>query len=81
MNKLKYRSIFISDVHLGSKNCKAEYLLDFLRSTESDYLYLVGDIFDLWEMRKKDVADICSWIIREVLQHLEERFVDRTGSE
>jgi UDP-2,3-diacylglucosamine pyrophosphatase LpxH len=52
MNKLKYRSIFISDVHLGSKNCKAEYLLDFLRSTESEYLYLVGDIFDLWEMRK-----------------------------
>ena len=52
MTQLKYRSIFISDVHLGTKHCKAEYLLSFLQSTESEYLYLVGDIFDLWEMKK-----------------------------
>jgi UDP-2,3-diacylglucosamine pyrophosphatase LpxH len=52
MPKLFYRSIFISDVHMGTRNCKANYLLDFLRSTDSEYLYLVGDIFDLWAMKK-----------------------------
>ncbi|MGV6816802.1 MAG: UDP-2,3-diacylglucosamine diphosphatase [Thiotrichales bacterium] len=49
---LRYRSVFISDIHLGSKDCKAEYLLDFLRSVECEQLYLVGDIFDFWAMRK-----------------------------
>lgn len=52
MNKLEYRSIFISDVHLGTKDCQAEYLLDFLDNTQSEYLYLVGDIFDIWSMKK-----------------------------
>jgi UDP-2,3-diacylglucosamine pyrophosphatase LpxH len=42
----RYRAIWISDVHLGTKGCKARILLDFLRSTESQFLYLVGDIFD-----------------------------------
>jgi UDP-2,3-diacylglucosamine pyrophosphatase LpxH len=48
----KYRSIWISDVHLGFKGCKADYLLDFLSATESDYLYLVGDIIDIWSMKR-----------------------------
>lgn len=52
MSQLKFRSIFISDVHLGTKNCKAGYLLDFLQQSETDTLYLVGDIFDLWQMKK-----------------------------
>lgn len=47
----KYRAIWISDVHLGFKGCKADYLLDFLHSTESDYLYLVGDIIDMWSLK------------------------------
>src|SRR5262245_29065964 len=42
----RYRSIWISDVHLGTKGCKARILLDFLRHTESQHLYLVGDIVD-----------------------------------
>ena len=49
---LDYRSIWISDVHLGFKGCKADLLLDFLKSVNSDYLYLVGDIVDLWSMSK-----------------------------
>lgn len=53
MSNFTYRSIFISDIHLGTKNCKANYLLDFLRSTSSEYLYLVGDIFDLVSMKKR----------------------------
>ena len=72
MSQSNYRSIFISDLHLGTKNCKAEYLLDFLRSTESEYLYLVGDIFDLWEM-KKSVYWTASQneIIREIFHKAE----------
>jgi len=50
---MKFRSIWISDTHLGGKNIKSRELLDFLTRTESDYLYLVGDIFDLWQLRRK----------------------------
>jgi UDP-2,3-diacylglucosamine pyrophosphatase LpxH len=48
----RYRSIWISDIHLGTRGCKAEFLLDFLRSTESEHLYLVGDILDIWRLRR-----------------------------
>jgi len=47
----RHRAIFISDIHLGTRGCKAEYLLDFLRHNESDVLYLVGDVIDGWAMR------------------------------
>lgn len=50
---MKFRSIWISDTHLGSKNIKSKELLDFLKKTESDYLYLVGDIFDLWLLKRR----------------------------
>ena len=49
----RYRTIFISDVHLGTRGCKADCLLDFLRHVESDYLYLVGDIIDGWRLDKR----------------------------
>ena len=42
----RYRTIWISDIHLGTRGCQADYLLDFLRASDSDYLYLVGDIVD-----------------------------------
>ena len=48
---LKCRTIWISDVHLGSKYCKAKQLLEFLDRIEFDQLYLVGDIVDLLAMR------------------------------
>jgi UDP-2,3-diacylglucosamine pyrophosphatase LpxH len=48
----RYRAIFISDTHLGTRGCKADYLLDFLRHNESDSLYLVGDVIDGWAMKK-----------------------------
>lgn len=51
-SRFRFRSIFISDVHLGTRGCNAGMLLDFLRRTESDYLYLVGDIIDYWRLRK-----------------------------
>ncbi|MGC2303601.1 UDP-2,3-diacylglucosamine diphosphatase [Candidatus Binatus sp.] len=43
-----YRTIWISDVHLGTRACKASSLLDFLRHHISETLYLVGDIVDGW---------------------------------
>ncbi|WP_347261696.1 UDP-2,3-diacylglucosamine diphosphatase [Rudaea sp.] len=53
MQTRRYRSIFISDVHLGLRDCQAGYLLDFLRATTSERLYLVGDIVDLENMLLK----------------------------
>jgi UDP-2,3-diacylglucosamine pyrophosphatase LpxH len=46
------RSVFISDVHLGTPGCQAAALLDFLKAHPSDHLYLVGDIVDGWQLRK-----------------------------
>jgi len=51
LHPLKYRSIWISDVHLGFRGCQAEFLLEFLQATECRRLYLVGDIIDVWAMR------------------------------
>jgi UDP-2,3-diacylglucosamine pyrophosphatase LpxH len=48
----RYRSIWISDIHLGTKGCQADLLLEFLRETESENLYLVGDIIDGWRLTK-----------------------------
>jgi UDP-2,3-diacylglucosamine pyrophosphatase LpxH len=48
----RYRSIWISDIHLGTPGCKAEYLVDFLKFNESDNLYLVGDIIDGWQLKR-----------------------------
>jgi len=50
--KTKYRSIFISDTHLGSKDAKADLLLDFLKHNSANTYYLVGDIIDLWKIKQ-----------------------------
>ncbi|WP_157015440.1 UDP-2,3-diacylglucosamine diphosphatase [Mesorhizobium xinjiangense] len=47
-----FRTLFISDVHLGSKPAKAEFLIDFLRFHEAETIYLVGDIVDGWRLRR-----------------------------
>ena len=49
---IKLRTVFISDIHLGFKGCSADLLLDFLHSVEMEYLFLVGDIIDVWSMKK-----------------------------
>src|SRR5262245_49150119 len=48
----RYRTIWLSDIHLGTPGCQAYYLLDFLRSHKADTLYLVGDILDGWQLKK-----------------------------
>ncbi len=50
---MHYRAIFISDIHLGTPGCQADALLSFLKANSSDYLYLVGDIVDGWQLRRK----------------------------
>jgi len=49
---MQYRSIFISDVHLGARGCKAEELCDFLSKNSCEVLYLVGDIIDFWKLNR-----------------------------
>jgi UDP-2,3-diacylglucosamine pyrophosphatase LpxH len=50
--KRHYRTVFLSDVHLGTRGCRAEFLADFLSQVECGHLYLVGDIVDGWRLRK-----------------------------
>ncbi len=50
---LRFRTIFISDLHLGTSGCQAKRLLEFLKATESDKLYLVGDIIDGWQLKRR----------------------------
>jgi UDP-2,3-diacylglucosamine pyrophosphatase LpxH len=49
---LNVRTVWISDLHLGTPGCQAKALLEFLRTTESQTLYLVGDIIDGWQLRR-----------------------------
>jgi UDP-2,3-diacylglucosamine pyrophosphatase LpxH len=71
-----YRSIFISDVHLGTRGCRSDFLADFLRRASCQHLYLVGDIIDGWRLRKSWYWDEShDEVLRLILRHA------RTGSE
>ena len=48
----RVRTLFLSDIHLGTRACQAERLLDFLREYAADELYLIGDIVDFWAMKR-----------------------------
>ena len=52
VNTTSYRSVFISDTHLGTRGCRAEFLADFLKSVTCENLFLVGDIIDGWRLRR-----------------------------
>jgi UDP-2,3-diacylglucosamine pyrophosphatase LpxH len=68
---MKYRSIYISDFHLGTKYCKSAELLNFLENNESDYLYLVGDILDNWNFGKKE------WYFNDTQQKVVDNIIKR----
>ncbi len=53
MKRQRFRTVFLSDVHLGSRGCRAEELQRFLKRIDCDELYLVGDIVDFWRIRKR----------------------------
>ncbi|MHB8862956.1 MAG: UDP-2,3-diacylglucosamine diphosphatase [Pirellulaceae bacterium] len=74
---MKLRSLFISDVHLGSRHAKTEYLLEFLkqvkRHTYLESLYIVGDFVDGWKLKRSWYwTDDCNLILRKVLSFLKE---------
>ena len=50
--KRKYRAVFVSDTHLGTRAARVDLFLDFLKSVECEQLYLVGDIIDGWRLKK-----------------------------
>ncbi|WP_374279760.1 UDP-2,3-diacylglucosamine diphosphatase [Novosphingobium sp.] len=67
--KRHYRTVWISDVHLGTRGCNAALLLDFLRTAECEVLYLVGDIVDGWRLRKGWYwPDAHNEVVRRVLK-------------
>ncbi|MEM9269299.1 MAG: UDP-2,3-diacylglucosamine diphosphatase [Pseudomonadota bacterium] len=49
---MKYRTLFLSDIHLGTRGCQADLLLDFLDHYDAETLFLVGDIFDGWRLSR-----------------------------
>lgn len=50
--KRKFRTLFLSDIHLGTRGCQADLLIDFLRYNDADTIYLVGDIVDGWRLKR-----------------------------
>ena len=66
---VKYRAIWISDVHLGTKHSQVGKLLEFLRETECEHLYIVGDFIDGWQLRRKWYwADDYNVLIQKLLR-------------
>ncbi len=65
-----YRSVFISDVHLGTRGARCEFLADFLRRVSCQHLFLVGDIIDGWRLRKSWFWDAShDEVLRLILRH------------
>lgn len=68
---MDYKTIFISDVHLGSRGCKAELLTNFLKHNSAETIYLLGDIVDAWKAQQN------KWywrqshtdVVRQILKH------------
>ena len=66
--EVRYRSIWVSDTHLGTPGCQARALLDFLDRHECEFLYLVGDIIDFWRLKRSPYwTQLHSDVIRKVL--------------
>jgi UDP-2,3-diacylglucosamine pyrophosphatase LpxH len=66
-----YRTLFISDIHLGTRACQAEMLLDFLKQHDAETIYLVGDVVDFWRIRRGAVwlqshNDVLQKLLRKV---------------
>lgn len=65
----RYRTLFISDVHLGSKAAKTDYLLDFLRFHDADTIILVGDIVDGWRLKRSWYwPQPCNDVVQKILR-------------
>lgn len=68
--RFSYRTVFISDTHLGTRGCRADFLADFLRQASCENLYLVGDIIDGWRLRKSWYwDDMHDHVLRLIVRH------------
>ena len=66
----RFRTLFISDVHLGSKAAKTDYLLDFLRANEAETIILVGDIVDGWRLKRSWYwPQACNDVVQKLLRN------------
>jgi UDP-2,3-diacylglucosamine pyrophosphatase LpxH len=75
-HKPSYKTVFISDTHLGTRGCRSDFLADFLASFTCEKMFLVGDIVDGWRLRKSWYWDEThDEVLRLILRHA------RTGSE
>ena len=52
LTSTSYRTVFVSDVHLGTRDCRADLLAEFLHNMTCQRLYLVGDIIDGWKLKR-----------------------------
>lgn len=69
LKECEFRSIFVSDIHLGSKFSQSESLLEFLKVTSSQNLFLVGDIIDGWAIKRKmNWSQFSSDVIQKILR-------------
>ena len=67
----KYRAIFLSDLHLGSRACRADDILAFLREFEAETIFLVGDVVDFWKLKNasywpQEHNDVVQKLLRKV---------------
>lgn len=70
---LNCRTLFLSDIHLGCKNCQAGYLLNFLKHCQVDKIYLLGDIVDLWAMQRQVFWKVQqNQVVRQLLKMAEQ---------
>ena len=68
--RTRYRTVFISDVHLGTRGCRSDFLIDFLGRVSCERMFLVGDIIDGWRLRKSWYWDeACDEVLRLLLGH------------
>lgn len=70
MSQRRRRAIWLSDIHLGARGCKADFLLDFIRHNDAEYIYLLGDIIDGWRLKKnwfwpKPHNDVVQKVLRQ----------------
>lgn len=68
MSKLSYRSFFISDTHLGTKESNVDALIEFLKHNNAEYVFLVGDIVDLWLGKKLLISPNVIKLVRQFLK-------------
>ena len=67
---MRYRTVFISDLHLGSRGCEAAALDHFLKHVRCERLYLVGDVVDMWRLKQKWYWPAShNHVLRRVLNH------------